>query len=590
MRGYIDIEAPKGELENLQYIVGYLKPYKLSLVGVFLALVISSSAVLSIGAGLRYIVDQGLSNNNPALLDQGLIVLLAVIVTLALATYLRFYLITRVGEKVVADIRRDVFNHILRLSSNFFETAKTGDIMSRITTDATILQIVIGSSLSVALRNIFLLFGGLFLLVATSAKLSFYIAIMIPVAVLPVLIMGKRVRILSRKAQEKVSDIASHVDETLTGIKTVQAYSREEVENRQFDEKVKNALEAATNRVKMRALLTALVIIVVFGSVGAILWAGGHDVIKGNITVGELSSFIFYSIIVASAFGSISEVIGDIQRAAGAAESLMELLNVDPDIKEVKNPISLPNIKKHGRVKLNKVKFSYSSKKDIPAVDNISFEAKPGQTIALVGPSGAGKSTILQLLLRFYDPKSGVIEIDGIDIKKLSLKELRNQFAYVSQDPVIFSSTARDNIAYGKQDASKNEIIEAAKAAKAYDFISKLPKKFNSFLGEKGVRISGGEKQRISIARAILKNPRILLLDEATSSLDARNEKQVQQALEKLMEDRTTIVIAHRLSTILKADKIIVLDEGKVVASGTHKELLKKNQLYKTLAELQFAA
>lgn len=589
MRSTIDRDLPRGNVRSLKHILGYLKPYKLSLIGVFIALIITSGAVLSMGAGVKHLVDEGFSQGNGELLDRALLVLLGIVVVLSLATYARFYLITKVGEQAVADIRKDIYNHLIGLSPSFFETRKSGEVMSRMTTDTTVLQVVIGSSLSVALRNILLLFGGITLLIMTSPKLAGYIAIMIPLIVSPILVLGKKVRALSNQSQKKVAELSSNVEETLSGIKTVQAYCRENIEHNNFSARVGDAFNAAVERVKMRSLLTAIVILFTFGSVGIIMWLGGKDVIAGNLSGGELSSFIFYSLIVAGAFGAISEVIGDLQRAAGSAEGIIELLNAESDIKDPKSPVSLPKNAK-GRISFKNVTFRYPARQETKAISGVSFDVDEGETIAIVGPSGAGKSTIFQLLLRFYDTDSGTIKVAGEDIKKLSLRELRGLFAYVSQEPVIFSTTALENISYGKSDATNDEIMEAAKAARAYDFIRNLPQGFDTFLGEKGVRISGGERQRIAIARAVLRNPKILLLDEATSSLDAENEKLVQEAIDKLKVGRTTLIIAHRLSTVQKADRIIVINDGQVEEIGKHKELVKKSELYSRLAKLQFAA
>jgi len=584
-----DSDVAKANIKELRYIIKYLKPYKAIIVGVLLALVISSSSVLSMGWGIKFLVDKGFSGKDAEILNQALLILLTIITILSISTYARFYLITKLGEKVVADIRRDTYYHLIHLSPGFFESAKTGEIVSRLTTDTTILQMVIGSSLSIALRNLLLLIGGLTLLIITSPKLAGFIAVMIPVIVLPVLMLGKKVRKLSRRAQSKVAKLAGHIDETLDGIKTVQAYGREEIEQSYFSDKVEAVLSAALDRVKLRGALTAIVIFLSFGSVAAILWLGGHDVITGKLSAGALSSFVFYSLIVAGAFGAISEVIGDLQRAAGAAEELFTILNTKSEIYDPESPVELPK-DSSGKIAFNNVTFYYPSRKEDPALTDISFDVEANEKIALVGPSGAGKSTILQLLLRFYDISQGEVTIDNIDIRKLKLEQLRKQFAYVSQETVIFSSSALENIKYGNIDASKEEIITAAKTARAHDFINNLPEGFDTFLGEKGVRLSGGEKQRIAIARAILKNPKILLLDEATSALDAENEKLVQEAIDKLMANRTTIVIAHRLSTVLKADKIIVLDNGEIKATGTHDELMNNSDIYKRLAELQLSA
>lgn len=579
-------DRPKGELKSLPLLWAYLRPYRIHLFGMFIALIITSSAVLGMGKGMAYLVDEGFAGNNPALLDQALIVLLIVTAVLAVATYARFYLVTYVGERVIADIRRDVYRHIVHLSPSFFESTKTAEILSRLTSDTALLQVVVGSSLSVALRNTLTFIGGLVLLVLTSLKLTTYVAVILPLVLIPIIVFGRKVRRYSRLSQDKVAELASHAEQGIASIRTVQAYHREEWEAVQFSDQVTSAFRTAVSRVKLRALLTAIVILLIFGSIGIVLWIGGHDVLSGHMTAGALSSFIFYSMVVAGAVGSLSEVVGDMQRAAGATERLFELLNVPSDVQE-RVTQQLEHFETD--ITFENVAFCYPSRPDRKALDGINLTITKGEQVAIVGPSGAGKTTLFQLLLRFYDPQQGRVMVDGKDIRSLSLVNLRQSFGYVSQDATIFSTSAYENIRYGRPEAAHEEILEAARAAEAFEFIAALPQGFDTYLGEKGVRLSGGQRQRIAIARAILKNPAILLLDEATSALDAANEVAVQQALQRLMQGRTTLVIAHRLSTVIKADRIIVLNHGVIEAIGTHQELLKLPGIYAELANLQLA-
>lgn len=576
----------KGEVRNLKSLVGYLRPYRLHIALASVAIIFTSSAVLGMGSGLRYLIDEGLAKNNPALLDQAFGLLIGVTLLLAAATYVRFYLVSWIGEHVVADIRNDVYRHLIGLHIGFFETTRTGELLSRLTTDTTLLQTVIGSSVSIAVRNLLLLIGGGLLLLITSARLTGYVSLMVPLVVVPIVLLGRRVRGLARETQARVADISVHAEETLSAIRTVQAFALEPHEKERFASHVEAARATAMARIKNRAMLTALVIMLVFGAIVTVLWMGGKDVISGHISAGDLSAFIFYSVVVAGSVGAISEVAADLQRAAGAAERLSELLAVQPQI--ASNPAATPLAPTDAGVRFNQVSFTYPARPDKPAIDDFSLEVAPGGTVALVGPSGAGKTTIFQLLLRFYDPTSGSIAIGGRDIREFPLESLRALIGIVPQEPMIFSGTARDNIRLGRLDATDAEITEAARAASALDFLEKLPQGFDTHVGEKGVQLSGGQKQRIAIARAILRNPRILLLDEATSALDSENEYLIQQALERAIKGRTTFVIAHRLSTIMRADRILLLNEGRVEASGTHHELLAASPLYARLAALQF--
>lgn len=576
-----------GDLRHLRRLAPFLRPYTLGILGALFALTLAAGTVLALGLGLRTLVDEGFGADNAQLLDQALMVLLGVIVLLAVATYGRFTLVSWVGERVVADIRRAVFNHILNLSPSFFEVTKTGEVLSRLTTDTTLLQVVVGSSLSMALRNVLMLIGGIVLLGITSPKLTLLVTLVIPLLIAPILMIGRRVRKLSRESQDRVADVGAYVEESINAVRTVQAFGHEDIDRTRFSSRVEDALHTNMHRVRVRAVLTVIVIVLTFSAIGCILWVGGHEVLDGNLSAGDLAAFIFYAVIVAASVGAISEVIGDLQRAAGATERLFDLLSLQPEITAPKTPKPLPSPAR-GAVGFENVTFAYPSRTDHPALNNFTLTVVPGEKLALVGPSGSGKSTVFQLLLRFYDPQSGHITLDGILLLDAAPGAVRARLGLVPQDPVIFSADAWENIRYGRPEADKSAIRAAAEAAHAAEFLDQLPEGFNCFLGERGVRLSGGQKQRLAIARAILRDPAVLLLDEATSALDSESERVVQDALEKLMANRTTLVIAHRLSTVLKADRIVVLEDGKIVAVGSHGELLETSPLYARLAELQF--
>ncbi|UCH75640.1 MAG: ATP-binding cassette domain-containing protein [Rhodospirillales bacterium] len=576
-----------GDLRALATLLRYVRPYRRAALGAAVALVVAAGTVLALGQGLRALVDQGFSSGDAGLLDTALLVLLVVILLLAASTYSRFYLVSWIGERVVADLRRAVFDHVVELSPGFFEMTRTGEVLSRLTTDTTLLQMVIGSSASIAIRNFLLFCGATVMLAVTSPKLTGLVFLFVPVVVAPIVIFGRRVRRLSRAAQDRIADLSAYGDEALHGIRTMQAYTHEDEDRRRFREVAETAFEVAVRRIGARALLTAIVIMLVFGAVGTILWIGGHDVIAGRITAGDLSAFVFYAIVVAGSVGAISEVVGDLQRAAGAAERLLELLDTAPQIAAPANPAALPD-PPHGAVAFEDVTFHYPSRPEIAALDGFDLAVSPGETVALVGPSGAGKTTVVQMLLRFYDPESGAVRLDGVDLRDADPRDVRDRFALVAQEPVIFADSALENIRYGCPGASDQAVRVAAEAAAAAEFIDRLPDGFDSHLGERGVRLSGGQRQRIAIARAILRDPAVLLLDEATSALDAESERLVQQALERLMRGRTTIVIAHRLATVRKVDRIIVMDHGRVVAEGTHESLSRAGGLYARLAQLQF--
>lgn len=582
-----DKPSEKGNIKSLKKLKGYLYPYRFRIVGGLVALLFSSSIVLTLGSALRYLIDEGIDRHDVHLLDNAFILFISLTFALAAATYARYYLVSWIGEKVVADIRRDVYGRIIRMHTAFFETTRTGELLSRITTDTTLLQSVVGSSVSVALRNLVLFIGGSFMMFHTSPRLSSYVSIIVPIVVVPIVVIGRQVRRLSRATQNKVADISSQAEETISGIRTIQAFALEDYENNRFTAQVDLTLKTALSRIRMRAALTALVISMVFGAIMLVLWIGARDQMKGTLTSGELSAFVFYAVVVAGSVGAVSEVFGELQRAAGATERLMELLAYESDIKESPNPTALPKPLR-GSINFRGVSFYYPSRPDKVALDHINLNIEPGETVALVGPSGAGKTTLFQLLLRFYDPASGYVTIDGINIRDTRIADLRSHIALVPQDPVIFSTNAWDNIRCGKQTATAKEVIDAAAGANALEFLEKLPDGLDTHLGEKGVQLSGGQRQRLAIARAIVRNPRILLLDEATSALDSENERKVQVAFDLLMKGRTTLVIAHRLSTVLNASRIAVINEGKLEAIGKHEELLASNPLYKRLAELQF--
>ncbi|MEE8559238.1 MAG: ABC transporter transmembrane domain-containing protein [Alphaproteobacteria bacterium] len=576
-----------GDLGQLKHLLRFLLPYRLAIAGALVALTVAAGTVLALGLGLRRLVDEGFRGDDTALLDQALAVMFGVIALLALASYSRFYLVSWVGERIVADIRRAVYDHIMGLSPAFFETTKTGEILSRLTTDTTVLQVVVGATASMALRNALLLVGGTVLLAVTSPRLTGLVFLIVPVVILPIVVFGRRVRRLSRASQDRVADVSTHIDESVGAVRTVQAFTHEALERRRFADRVEDAFAVAIRRVRVRALLTAIVIVLVFGAVGMVLWSGGRDVIAGRISAGELSAFVFYAVVVAGAVGALSEVVGELQRAAGATERLMELLRTRPEITAPANPTALPE-PPQGAVVFDDVTFRYPTRPERSALDGFSLRVEPGETVALVGPSGAGKTTVFALLLRFYDPQSGRITLDGVDLRDASPRDVRARLGLVSQDPVIFAASAWENIRYGRPDARDDEVRNAAAAAAAVEFLDQLPEGFDTYLGEKGVRLSGGQRQRIAIARAILRDPAVLLLDEATSALDAESERLVQGALERLMADRTTIVIAHRLATVLKADRITVMDQGRITASGTHAQLMVEGGLYSRLAALQF--
>ena len=571
----------------MKQLFGFLRPYRRAVLGAALALLIAAAAVLGFGMVLQRVVDQGLSSGSGAALNHALALFLVVVTVMAVSVAARVYLVTWIGERVVADIRKAVFAQVLKLEPAFFEVTRTGEVISRLTTDTSLLQVVVGSSLAIAVRNALLISGGLVMLAITSGKLALLVLLGVPLAVIPMWLLGHRVRRLSRSTQDRIADIGAFVDEALYGIRTVQAFCHEHIDRRRYGEQVEAAFGAAIRRTRVSALLTATVMLFTFVAVSIVLWVGGHDVLAGRITGGQLSAFVFYALLVAGSVGALSEVAGDLLRAAGATERLLELLNTQPGISPPAAPVALPE-PACGEVQLSHVTFRYPSRPDSPALSALSLSLQPGQKVALVGPSGAGKSTVLQLLLRFYDPDAGVIRFDGVDIREADPQQLRRRMALVPQDPVIFGADAWENIRYGFPGVNDADVRRAAQAAHAAEFLDELPQGFNTFLGERGIRLSGGQRQRIAIARAIVRDPAVLLLDEATSSLDAESERLVQDALERLMQHRTTLIIAHRLATVRKVDQILVMDAGRIVASGSHDELVAENGLYARLAALQF--
>jgi len=578
-----------GRVAALRSLAGFVRPYRRAMAAAILFLLLSTSASLVLPAAVGQMIDHGFSQTDASLIDRYFLALLAVAGVLGIATAGRFFFVSWLGEQVIADMRQALYGHLLRQEIAFYETTRVGELQSRLGTDTELIQQVVGSSASVALRSLLMLIGALVLLVVTSPQLAMLIVIGIPLTVVPILLFGRRVQRLSRESQDRLADTSSVAGETLGAIATVQSFAREEHERSRYNRAIAAILSTARKRLLMRAGLTAMVILLVFGAVTIVLWVGAKAVLNGEMSGGQLSQFVLYAVFAASSTGALSEVWGDVLRAAGAMERIMSLLHRKPSIGDPQQPATTPR-RAAGHLRFDQVQFHYSSRPDKPALIDFDLSIRPGETIALVGPSGAGKSTVLQLLLRHWEANKGRIELDGCSIDELPLTYLREQMALVPQDTFIFGATAVDNIRYGRPRASLEEVEAAAKAAEAHEFIVDLSDGYETFLGERGVRLSGGQRQRIAIARALLKDSPILLLDEATSALDAQSEQLIQKALNRLMQDRTTIVIAHRLATVQRADRIVVLDKGKVVAVGKHEELVKAGGLYAELARLQFAA
>ena len=578
-----EIIALSGPLTRLW---SFVRPYRTKLALAVIVLVIAAGAALVLPVAVRQMIDLGFSKSNAEHIDRYFLLLFAVAVVLGLFTAARFYLVSWLGERVVADIRTAVYSHVIGLSPSFFETTRTGEVLSRLTTDTTLIQVVVGTSMSMALRNLLLVAGGLVMLAITSLRLTGYTVGLLLLVVVPIILFGRRVRRLSRDTQDRIADSSALAGEKLSAVTTVQSFTQTAREIARFAASVELSFAAALSRIRMRAALTAIIIVMVFGAIVVVLWLGARAVLGGTMTAGELSQFVLYAVMAASGIGALSEVWGDVQRAAGATERLMELLAAQPDIVAPAHPVALPSPR--GEIVLDDVTFYYPSRPDHASLSNVTLHVASGENVAVVGPSGAGKTTLFQLLLRFHDPQQGRVLIDGVDIVNADPEAVRRRIGIVPQDTVIFSADAMENIRYGRPEATDAEVAAAARAAIADEFITRMPEGYKTFLGERGVRLSGGQRQRIAIARAILKNPPILLLDEATSALDAESERQVQMALENLMQNRTTLVIAHRLATVSKADRIIVMDDGKVVATGTHSSLVAESGLYAKLAALQF--
>jgi ATP-binding cassette subfamily B protein len=585
------------EFTKLRPAWKFLAPYRLQVIFASVALVVTAGVTLSIGQGMRLVIDEGLSDGSAEVLVQSISVFAVLMVVLTIGTFVRFYFVSWVGERVSADIRQAVFAHLIRLHPGFFETNQPTEIQSRITTDTTVLQTVIGSSVSIALRNILMFFGGLILLFVTNAKLSLIVVASVPFVVAPVILFGRRVRNLSRTSQDTLAEVGSYAGESLRNIKIVQSFNHEELDTNAFAQRVDTAFRVAVRRIRQRSWLVALVMMLVLGAIATMLWVGGQDVLAQRTSPGELAAFIFYAFIVAGSVGAISEVYSDLQRAAGATERLVELLNSPSLLPETDQPQQLGARRKanvtaaaSGRLAVEHLSFSYPSRPQQQVLTDLTFAVSPGEMVALVGPSGAGKSTLFDLLQRFYDPDAGQILLDGIDLLDLKLADVRERVGFVPQDSVLFAGTLESNLRYGAPDASPAELAHAVELAHAAEFVGALPDGLSTTVGEGGIGLSGGQKQRLAIARALLTEPEILLLDEATSALDAQSEEHIRETIAALKGRCSILVIAHRLSTVREADRILVLADGRIEASGNHDELMGSNELYARFARIQFAA
>ena len=579
-------QRPISSPKLLRSLWPFLKPNRGLLVGAFAALLVAAAATLAVPVAFRGVIDQGFNQEHSASVDDYFLALMVVAFVLAFSTAVRFYFVTKLGETVVANLRKAVFSHVLALSPEFFEQMKSGEVLSRLTADTTVIQGVVGSSASIALRNIVLLLGGISMLLLTSAKLTMLVFVLVPIVVVPIIFFGRRVRSLSRLSQDKIADASAFATETLSAVSLTQSFVHEDVDRQKFSHRINLSLSAAFQRIMARSMLTFVVISLIFTGIAGVLWIGAYDVLEGRMSAGELTQFVLYAVFVAGSVGALSEIWGELQRAAGATERLQEILTTNPIISDPENPQFLEG--RTREISFKDVKFSYPSQPGEQALNGLNVSIPDGQTVAIVGPSGAGKTTFFQLLQRFYDVNEGGIFLNNLDVRSLGLAHLRSQFALVPQDSVIFSGSLYDNILFGRPDATEQEVMAAAKAAHVDEFVGRLTHGYDTELGERGVKLSGGQRQRVAIARALLRDAPILLLDEATSSLDAASEVAVQQALEHLMHGRTTLVIAHRLATVRDADHILVLDQGQLVEQGSHEQLVAADGIYARLAELQF--